>query len=395
MSSTASKSSRFVALNELESKLMRFKGGISACNLFQSEQKEEVVNAIHERFQEIVRANPWLKGSCAKRKKGVFLDFDPEQTNAGPLIFSGQAPKSLTQASPYTDILKACEPYIVEKAFKLYGKKDRLTKLVILHLDDKRFFLMFSLSHLIADGYTFYAIFNMLSSDREVYSLGVERRDEVAQIRDIIPKSNSNYLFHPRMLFWGIGRAFSRKKMRIKGFELNATYVQQQKQEIKAEGGVAYVSTNDILSAVYAQLCKTKALIMAVNFRHRIPEITDKDAGNYEQLLVIDQAYSKSPVSIRKLVANLTNEVANIDLPKGAAMSNSNPVLITNWAGFSQPIVLEGAEELVHMPLYTSREITFDSCIVYAPRAGVVAALLFMKDLPESKVLAHPLFAKA
>ncbi len=395
MTKTESKTVQSIALNKFENKLMRYEGGISACNLFHSENKDAAVAFIHERFQQIVSTNPWLKGSCSKGKKGqIHLNFDTNETDVNPLIFSGQAPNSLSENSNYTDILSACEPYIVEKAFKLYNKKDRLTKLVILNLDDKRFLLMFSLSHLIGDGHTFYQIFNMLSSQSEVIGLDVTRKNEIEQARDIIPKSNANFIFSPRMLFWAITRAFSRKKMRIDSFELNHTYLQQQKLVTKESGIVPFVSTNDILSSSYAQLTDSNAMIMAVNFRNRIPDITNKDAGNYEDFLVIDKETSSTSEKIRTLISDLKNEVPKIRLPKGSAKSKSNPVLITNWAGFSQPLLIENAKSLVHMPLYTSKEITFDSCIVYCPQGDKVSVLLFMKELDENKVRSHPLFQK-
>jgi hypothetical protein len=384
-----------IALNDFENKLMRFKGGISACNIIQSADKESAIAYIHERFQQITSLNPWLKGSCSKGKKGqIYLNFDSNETDASPLIFQGQAPSSINTNSNYSDILACCEQYIVEKAFKLYNKKDRLTKLVILHLDDQRFLLMFSLSHLIGDGHTFYQIFNMLSVKSEVIALDVIRKNEIEQARDFIPKTNANFIFSPRMIFWAITRAFSRKKMRIKSFELNASYVQSQKLLVKEKGKVPFVSTNDILSSTYAQLNTSNAMIMAINFRNRIPGITDEDAGNYEDLLVINKETSSKSENIRVLIGDLKTEVLKMKLPEGRAKSKSNPVLITNWAGFSQPLLIDNAKSLLHLPLYTSKEITFDSCIVYAPQEGKVSALLFMKDLSEDKVLAHPLFQK-
>lgn len=393
MKKLESKTAQSIALNNFENKLMRFKGGISACNLFQSENKEEAISAVHDRFQQIVNANPWLKGSCSKgKKRQIYLNFETDETDASPLIFSGQAPSNLSENSKFEKILSVCEAYIVKKAFKLYNKKDRLCKLVILHLDDHRFLLMFSLSHLIGDGHTFYQIFNMLSNQSEVYGLDVIRKSEIEQAKDIIPKSNSNFIFSPRMLFWAIKRAFSRKKMRIESFELNDIYLQQQKLTAKESGIVPFVSTNDILSSTYAQLTDSNAMLMAVNFRNRIPAITDKDAGNYEDFLVIDKETSSASEKIRILISNLKSEAPKINLPTGNAKSKSNPVLITNWAGFSEPILIKNAKSLLHVPLYTSKEITFDSCIVYSPQTDIVSALLFMKDLDDKKVRSHPLF---
>lgn len=390
-----SKTAQSIALNNFENKLMRFKGGISACNLFQCDNKEAAIALIHERFQQIVSSNPWLKGSCSKgKKRQIYLNFDTSETDASPLIFTGQAPGELSENSNYEEILSVCEPYIVEKAFKLYNKKDRLTKLVILHLDDHRFILMFSLSHLIGDGHTFYQIFNMLSIQSEVYGLDVVRKSEIEQAKDIVPTTNSNFLFSPRMIFWAITRAFSCKKMRIKSFELNNSYLQQQKLAAKENGAVPFVSTNDILSSTYAQLCESNAMMMAINFRNRILAITDKDAGNYEDFLVIDKETSSTSIKIRTLINDLKSEVPKINLPTGSAKSKSNPVLITNWAGFSQPLIINNAKSLLHLPLYTSKEITFDSCIVYSPQKGIVSALLFMKKLDETKVQSHPLFQK-
>ena len=394
---TASKTAQSVALNDYEKKMMRFKGGISACNLFQCENKDSAIAFIHERFQQIVHANPWLKGSCSKGKNGeINLNFDSSDTDATSLIFSSRVPSGLDENSSYTDIINVCEPYIVKTAFKLYRKKNRLTKLVILHLDDQRFLLIFSLSHLIGDGHTFYQIFNMLSSQSEVYGLNVIRKSEMVQAKDFIPKKHLNFIFSPTMIFWLIIKVlFSRKKVRVDSFELNKSYVQQQKQAAKEGGVVPFVSTNDILSSTYAHLSDSNAMMLAINFRNRIPAITDKDAGNYEDILVIDKERSSTNEKIRTLINDLKNEVPKIKFPKGRAVLKSNPVFITNWAGFSKPIIIENAQSLIHLPLYTTKQINFDLCVVYSPRVDVVSALFFMKGLDEDKVRSHPLFKKS
>ena len=94
--------------------MMRFKGGISTCNLFQCDNKESAIAFIHERFQQIVYANPWLKGSCSKGKKHkIYLNFNSSDTDATPLIFCGDAPSSINENSSYTDIINVCKPHMV------------------------------------------------------------------------------------------------------------------------------------------------------------------------------------------------------------------------------------------------------------------------------------------
>lgn len=393
MSTSNINTAQSIPLNDMENKLMRFKAGISACNIFKTDNKDEAIDFILKRFQQIVDVNPWLKGSCSKgKKRQVYLNFDSKEKDATPLIFTGETPTLLNEKSEYEEILKVCEPYIVKKAFMLFNKKDKLCKLVILHLDNDHFLMMFSLSHLIADGFTFYEIFNMISKESTIYGLNVKRKEEISEAKKIIPKENSNFLFNPRMIFWAFGRAFSFKKMHIKSFTLNDDYVKKQKQIAQKEQIVPFISTNDILSSNYAQLCNSNALMMAINFRHRIPTIKKKDAGNYEDILVINKTFTNTSEKLRLLISNLKNQVPKILLPTGKSMSKSNPVLITNWAGFSKPIIIEEAHEVIHMPLYSSREITFDACIVYCPQPNKTAALLFMKDLEEKEVVSHPLF---
>lgn len=234
----------------------------------------------------------------------------------------------------------------------------------------------------------------ILSNKNEVFGLSAIRKIEIDQAREYIPKINANFMFSPRLFFLAITKAFSRKKMRIENFVLDNKYVQQQKEKVKESGNVPFVSTNNILSSTYAQLTTSNVMIMAVNFRNRITGITDNDAGNYEDLLVIDKEASSSCVKIRKLINDLKTEVPKINLPKGSTKSKSNPVLITNWAGFSQHISIDNAQSLIHLPLYTSKEITFDACIVFSPQVDQVAALLFMKELERTKVVEHPLFTK-
>lgn len=389
-----SKTTQSIPLNDYEKKMMRFKGGISTCNLFQSDNKESAIAFIHERFQQIVYANPWLKGVCSKgKKRKIYLNFNSSDTDATPLIFCGDASSSINEKSSYTDIINVCEPHMVEQAFKLYHKKNRLTKLTILHLDNQRFLLIFSLSHLIADGHTFYQIFNMLSSQNEIYSLNVVRKNEFLQAKDFIPKRHFKFTRSPGLIFWFVTKIlFSRKKVQVKSFELNQKYVQQQKQQAKEGGVVPFVSTNDILSSNYAQLSDSNAMMMAINFRNRIPALTDKDAGNYEDILVIDKERSSTKEKIRILINDLKNEEPKIKIPKGRAVLKSNPVFITNWAGFSKPVIIDNTQSLMHLPLYTTKQIMYDLCVVYSPRADVVSALLFMKGLDEDKVNSHPLF---
>ena len=47
------------------------------------------------------------------------------------------------------------------------------------------------------------------------------------------------------------------------------------------EEGVAFVSTNDILTSSFAKSIRARICMMAINFRNRIQSLVDGDAGNY------------------------------------------------------------------------------------------------------------------
>ena len=58
-------------------------------------------------------------------------------------------------------------------------------KVTICAREGGGFCVLASMSHTIADGYTYYAILNMLSSDAELYPVVAERDDS---LRDTIPE---------------------------------------------------------------------------------------------------------------------------------------------------------------------------------------------------------------
>ena len=71
--------------------------------------------------------------------------------------------------------------------------------------------------------------------------------------------------------------------------------------EAKAQAiGVDYVSTNDILTSTFGNATSARLLLMAINFRDKLPDFKADDAGNYEGALVFGPDDYATPTSIRQ-----------------------------------------------------------------------------------------------
>ena len=75
----------------------------------------------------------------------------------------------------YEKLLQKIEHFNVKKGLYCLNKNEVLFKVNIIKIGNNKFAIMVSISHILADGYTFYTIYNMLSMDSEPRALEAER----------------------------------------------------------------------------------------------------------------------------------------------------------------------------------------------------------------------------
>ena len=157
----------------------------------------------------IVRLNPWLSGRLIRRhcEKGdrKFLAFNEEETVSSFSSFFNHVDDSVT-ASRLDDVdslrelnpalTELLDPYLVPHTKALINvlPAPALFKVTLLKMRADRFMLVMSISHVISDGSTYYALYGMLSQGSRPFaqprSLRVERIRKLKPSLDAIMGGN-------------------------------------------------------------------------------------------------------------------------------------------------------------------------------------------------------------
>lgn len=173
--------------------------GTSTITFFITKDIECAFKSIQERFVQIAEFNPWMVGSL--ESTGIRLNVQPKVVHLShpPLSDKAEFDAALAKACPAEPLVRddngesvKVHPQmsfddIVETVSLAGGRLDKGSALVddatkvvskwtcLSGLDDKSFALIFTMSHVVADGFTYYSILSMLSTDSEVYSLDFTR----------------------------------------------------------------------------------------------------------------------------------------------------------------------------------------------------------------------------
>jgi len=176
--------------------------GTTTITFFEAADIEKGLKSIQQRFAQVAHANPWMIGSLQSagmrfniQPKVVYLshpspsdkaEFDAALEKAcpsEPLVRdeNGEVVKVHAQMS-FEDVVEAVTlaggrlakgSALVDDRMKVVSKWTCVTG-----IDDHSFALIFSMSHVVGDGFTYYSILSMLSEDSEVYSLDPTRSED-------------------------------------------------------------------------------------------------------------------------------------------------------------------------------------------------------------------------
>tara|TARA_A100001015_G_scaffold13300_1_gene15562 strand:+ start:900 stop:1724 length:825 start_codon:yes stop_codon:yes gene_type:complete len=186
--------------------------GITTVTFFKGQLPRD---AIKKRFFDIIKANPWIAGRLEKCDAGadkgkVQIVFDTKKIPDGQefddsylkdLFFEVEV-ADFSSSTPFEQINEKIKndanlkkAHIAESGWTLLKKKLPFTKLTVVRSANANdtWALIFSVSHTIADGYTYYRLLNMLSlskdSNESVRPLKPERKhDFPSKVEDAVGK---------------------------------------------------------------------------------------------------------------------------------------------------------------------------------------------------------------
>ncbi|NOR56370.1 MAG: hypothetical protein GQ531_09195 [Sulfurovum sp.] len=376
---------------------------ISTATFFEGNLEDVKVEIIN-RFKAIVKLNPWLSGKIIDQKghKRLHLYYQttPSKETFEKLYKFNPAGLKIDSSMPYETLAKKLRPYLVKSPSKMINSDLLVTQLLLIpdsNEPSKKFALVLSMSHSIADGHTYYQIFNMLSSKSKIVGLNVQRKESImADVVDTFGKKEYRYLKclpHVINIFKGI---ILGKKSQAHIYYVDPLKIEKIKASISANNSQEYVSSNDILTSTFSNFIQSRITLMAINFRNKFKGLNGNDAGNYEGAILYDKGIYANAQSIRKSLTSQPYVGLIKSLPSVLEGAFCQMGLITNWSSFCEEIYLKDASQVLHLPITNSAgNAPYEMAVIFRPTKGKLAIIYFSKifstedfeksDLPISK----------
>ena len=271
-----------------ESGGLMWEEGISTITFYKGGDFQTVSKSLRAQLALVVGSNPWLAGLLVKTKKGPCLrhPIKPSETDIDSLfaVYSANDISfKLKRSSPYSQICKnmySSRKIIVGNGQALLGKNKPVAILSIVELESGYFSLIFSVSHVVADGRTYYEIFKMLQPGAPVRELNPDRIMSFSDtMRDMCGRKSMAWIDSPSTMCMFLPGMLCGKKAQCFAFYLDAERVTAAKTANIEGSNVPYVSTNDVITSAFLNEVDARIGLMGMDLRNRIDGIEEDLAG--------------------------------------------------------------------------------------------------------------------
>jgi hypothetical protein len=368
-----------IPLLEIEqSFILRSLSGINTVTFFNGDC-EIAQQELKKRLILILKANPWLAGHLSDKNRDKKLELIyPKNLNAKEITNVLFITKNLNVDSntPYVALGKTFEPYVIPNAYKTKNSYQPLLR-IILSPFKNGFVLFVSLSHTIADGHTYYKILNMLSNNSTITTLNVNRKQHTSPLmRHAIENKTHNYLYGVAHILNVLRSLLCKKKSTPFCYPIDTQYIENFKETSQD----MVLSTNDILAQHFSYLTQIELTTMAINFRGKLKDLDENDAGNYESALCFNQKNLQA-TNIRTILNNgIPYKSISSKLPHFFKGIFTTMGLVTNWAKFSHEIHIKECKETLHLPL-TYTTFPYELGIIFRAKNEQLGMLFISKVL--------------
>lgn len=374
--------------------------GIATITFYKGDFKA-AVEALRAQYALVVAANPWLAGCLVKTKGGVCLrhPMKPSATEIDALFTATSTEDTdafkIAPNETYTKICKdmyASKKVIIGSGSSLLGKNKPVTNLTLSESAPGEFALIFSLSHAVGDGRTYYEIFKMLQPGaacvRELASTRVQAFSE--EMRDMCGRKELAWadsisaacMFTCSMMCGG-------NKVKCVAYHLDEKKLADAKAEAAKDGEVPYVSTNDILTSGFFNACNTRIGMMGMDCREKLDGIGKDLAGNYVTALTMDPDTFATPATVRKMLSTKPYVTTGRPLPGcckwACGRESAKFAMVTNWSSFAGDMVqLQDCEMVIHLPVQNPAYCVYDLMIPFSSGVGKVGVICWTVSTDEA-----------
>lgn len=358
--------------------------GVTTATFFKSASFEQATHSLRARYFDVLKANPWLCGRLTKDKgkKRVQLVYPKTVTNSDlDELFHDNENITVDQNSNYETIYKNItknKRVYIQTGLKLKNKDKPLASLTIIKSHNDEFVVIFSLSHIIGDGATYYSILNMICSNDEITALN-PKRNQSYTTEAAVGKADSRFLASKAKIFNALFGWVFGPKSSVFAYNIDKEAIQATKIKFTPSASIPFISTNDIVCSAFMRATKPRLCLMAINFRSRYPGLTNNDAGNYEGVMFYDKGIYNSPENIRKsLQGNLPYKTRTKPFPGVTETLRMNCAIISNWSSFAINFVVDDTQFDLHIPILPTK-LPSDTMIIFKSRPNTTALLVLSK----------------
>jgi hypothetical protein len=359
---------------------------------------EQVAKSTQLRLAEMLEANPWLGGRIKTRNGAAAIVYTPAQSKQQAdrlLTVYTCADICVSMDTPYPEASARLQCTVVPLTYFWLWNWDAPFFRVALVPDCKdpqRFALVTSLAHCVGDGKTYYNLHNMIAHDAPVVALNITRKHH---LHDAMTKTMGGPAFfgcYCQPTLGMVVRIIRHVLMAfiigpptvVKLFWVNHDWVNEQKKVglLKSKSDTSnfrpkFLSSNDVMASQFLRTTQCDQGLMTVNFRGKIPDCHEHDAGNYYNFNPLRWADFSTPVAVRQVVQQLklgqrhptTHPLTSFQ----HLLSFNSPIsFFTNWADFARPVPLQHCQQLLHVPLVPTHSWRmpsrlFSICYVFKP----------------------------
>jgi hypothetical protein len=389
------------------------------------------IDYLRERVGDLLRKNPWLAGRLVKKGVqggGVALRYprDPSSDVDRHFAVLGPDQARLTTDMDYGTLMQTLGPLQVATGKMAVDADEVLFKVLLVPVEagtagvdaplarrvsTPAFALIFSMTHTIGDGYTYYRVFDMLDPDAKLLALDPVRVDGFQTAAEEVLGEPETAMLASATLVAGVVQTYVWGKLTRRPspdaclHTIDPAWMATEKEGAKQEGLVPFVSSNDVITSWFLRETRSTVNLMATNLRGRSPaglDLSDSLAGNYG----IDVPYFREDVQTPALIRSSlrapdgsfrVHRAADppTPIPSSWELLQNHTSFITNWAGFYRDLRLvtdgsaTGAEPRrpqLHLPIMAPDTIGLSDIhigIVFCPREGELA-LMTMSPLFDS-----------
>jgi hypothetical protein len=342
--------------------------------------------ALRAQFGKVVAANPWLAGRLVKTKAGVRLRYpDVATEEICSSLFKAEGAAKLDPKMPYDKLCAELKKAgaVCETGTKALDKDKERCFLTLAESTEAprgtegQFALIFSLCHSTGDGRTYYEILKMLKPGAEVRALPTARVQSFSDTyKETLGKNAAQAIGWSESVGGGWQMFLPLFKPLLCGPKVKAYafYVDEEKlAAAKAlgakDGGVPFVSTNDVLQSGFCNAVKARACVMAMDCRGKVEGVGMELAGNYVAGLVLDSEVFSTPAGIRQMMTEKPMVTTKKKLPGCCGGCGVKVAQLSNWSSFAGGLVpLDGCEMGIHLPVVVG--VFFDCMCIFTADTG-------------------------